>query len=331
MESRRAQMHVLQLVTNEEAPFFRQQLSSLEDRGIFSTVLSPKGTHSPAQSRSLRSYLELVRAVRDESLSAYDLVHANYGLTAPAALAQRRLPTVLSLWGSDLNGPLGPVSRMLARRFDEVVVMTPEMAERLGRSCHVVPHGVDFDLFAPADRETARAQVGWTNNGSHVLFPYHPDRTVKDYPTARRVVRAVRRRVGWPVTLQTLPGVPHEEMPGYLNAADTILLTSKHEGSPNVVKEAMACNVPVVARDVGDVALQLAGVDPSRVCRDEAELIAGLESVLRSGVRSNGRRRGDAISAARNGADLEAVYRRALGEGTWFEPSAERIRTGVNH
>ncbi len=47
----------------------------------------------------------------------------------------------------------------------------------------------------------------------------------------------------------------------YLNATDVLLLTSKWEGSPNVIKEAMACNCPIVSTNVGDVKWLLDGVE----------------------------------------------------------------------
>ncbi len=47
--------------------------------------------------------------------------------------------------------------------------------------------------------------------------------------------------------------IENKLFPLYLNACDVFVLTSFNEGSPNVIKEAMACNVPIVSTDVGDV------------------------------------------------------------------------------
>ena len=75
-----------------------------------------------------------------------------------------------------------------------------------------------------------------------------------------------------PVRLVELDGKqPPDLMPTMMNAADCLILTSDHEGSPNVVKEAIACGLPVVTRDVGDVRQRLANVRPSTVAGDTAE------------------------------------------------------------
>lgn len=316
-------MHVLQLVTNEDAPFFRQQLEALEALGVSSDVLSPGGTHSSTETRSLRAYARVARETRRETPGNYDLVHANYGLMAPAALFQRDLPTVLTLWGSDLLGRLGPFSRACARQMDEVIVMTPEMADSLGTPSHVIPHGIDREQFRPIPQERARAEVGWETDGLHVLFPYSADRTIKDFPTAASVVAAVRDRLDQPVILETVSGVDHARMPYYYNAADVLLLTSKREGSPNVVREALACQTPVVSTDVGDVGMRLADVSPSAACRSRQELIDALAAVLRSEVTMDSVPAASEPTTGEMGRLIKRVYERALDSGGPERPKAQ--------
>jgi glycosyltransferase involved in cell wall biosynthesis len=285
----REKIRVLQLTTNAEARFFKLQNRTLEQYGVECTTLSVPGTHKTDSPRSIADYIRFFPQVLRSSFGSYDLVHANYGLTAPMALSQQRLPVVLSLWGSDLNGKYGRLSRACSRHCDAVIVMSEEMRERLGQECHVIPHGIDFELFRPLPRADARAELDWRSDAHHVLFPYSPQRTVKDYPRSERVVEAVDERLSKPVELHTVSGLPHDRMPVYMNASDALLLTSRSEGSPNVVKESLACNLPVVSTDVGDVRERLAGVEPSMVCRSDAELADALEAVLRRGERSNGR------------------------------------------
>ena len=305
-------MHVLNLVTNSQAPFFEQQVAAVCDRGVSTTTVAVAGdrrtTDEETSGRSVLDYGRFYARVLRHATESYDLVHANYGLTAPMALAQPRRPVVLSFWGSDLLGNVGRLSRRCARRADAVIVMSRAMADEVGTDCHVIPHGVDLDLFRPIPRRDAREAVGWERDGRQVLFPYAAKREMKDYPRAERVVEAVRARTDEPVALRTLHGVPHARMPLYLNAADALLLTSKSEGSPNSVKEAMACNLPVVATDVGDVAERLAGVDASHVCRSDEELRDGLIDVLERGEPSTGRAAVESLGLERMGERIRDVY-----------------------
>lgn len=318
-------MDVLALTTNADAPFFTQQVDALADRGISVQPAPVGGTVGPATDRSPIEYLRFFRTVRDRA-AGVDLVHAHYGLTAPMALAQRQRPVVLSLWGSDVLGTVGVLSGCCARLCDEVVVMSPVMARRLGRPCHVIPDGVDLDRFTPMARDAAREAVGWPATVRNVLFPYTPARTVKDYPRAKRLVEAAAARLDAPVALRTVSGVDHSQMPAYLNAADALLLTSEHEGSPNSVKEALACNLPVVATDVGDVRERLVGVEPSTVADDDSALVDGLVSILRNGVRSDGRVAAREVSLERTTDALVAVYKRAAAPESGQRSQASQSR-----
>ncbi|ELZ14353.1 glycosyl transferase group 1 [Halovivax asiaticus JCM 14624] len=316
-------MRVLTLTTNAEAPFLTQQLDALRDRGVESVVRSVPGDPTGADGRSPVDYLRFVPIVRAAIDSSIDLIHAHYGLLGPIALAQRRCPVVLSLWGSDLNGSIAPISRLSARFADEVIVMSAAMDSALATDAHVIPDGIDLSTFRPVDRERARQRVGWTDSGSDVLFPYAKTRPVKNYPRAKRIVQRANRLADEPIRLRTISGVPHDRMPQYMAAADTLLLTSDSEGSPNAVKEAMACSLPVVSTPVGDVPQRLADVEPAVVSDDDAELVHGLVDVLRSGARSNGREAVSSLSIDRATDAVGQVYERALGRHKSATASAE--------
>jgi glycosyltransferase involved in cell wall biosynthesis len=308
-------LRVLNLVTKPR-PFYRQQVAALEEIDVSSTTIAVPGTHhrgdDTAQSRSAVDYLRFYPTVLRESLGEYDLVHANYGLTGPAAIAQSNRTVVLSLWGSDLHGRYGTVSKWCARLADAVIVMSEEMASAVPTDCYVIPHGVDFGLFRPASQSDAQADLGWDPAIEHVLFPYATTRPEKDFPRAERVVEAASRRLGADIELHAMHDVAHDRMPVYMNAADSLLLTSKHEGSPNSVKEALACDLPVVSTDVGDVHERLATVEPSGVGQTEDELVSELVTVLERDTRSNGREQSRPLSTEQTAEQIRDVYEQVL-------------------
>jgi len=152
----------------------------------------------------------------------------------------------------------------------------------------IFPHGVDFEKYFPVDDpRQARQKVGWPENKKIILFPANPSRPVKNFPLAKKAVALL---CDDSVELKAFVNVPDEHMNLYYNAADVLLMTSTHEGSPCVIKEAMACNLPVVSTDVGDVREITSDTAGCAVCSpNPKELAAAVTSVLKNGQRTTGR------------------------------------------
>ncbi|WP_436347792.1 glycosyltransferase [Natronorubrum sp. FCH18a] len=317
-------MNVLQLVTSPR-PFFDQQVSVLEDRGVDCTVVRVPGAHSGDSSRAPTDYAKYYPQILSELRSeAYDLVHANYGLVAPFALAQPTRPVVVTLWGSDLmsdHGWLRSLSRFGARRANAAIVPSRTMSRTLETEHELIPFGVDTDLFRPISRRDARERVGWETDRPIALFPYDRTRDVKDFPRARRLVE----RADVDLELRTVTGVDHEEIPYYMNASDVLLVTSKRESGPMVVKEAAACNLPIVSTDVGFVRETVADVTDCVVSDNDEALIEGLEYVADARERSDGREAIDGLGLDALGERLLDVYRDVLERD---EPAGHRTEAG---
>jgi teichuronic acid biosynthesis glycosyltransferase TuaC len=117
------------------------------------------------------------------------------------------------------------------------------------------------------------------NNYSHV----------KNYTLAKQVFRLVKNKLP-EAQLKVISNVPHHQTIWYYNAADVLLLTSLHESSNNSVKEAMACNLPVISVDAGDAKERLQDVSPSFVSDkyDAVTLANNMVQVLELKHRSNG-------------------------------------------
>lgn len=273
-----APIDVLQLVTTPRS-FFDQQVRTLEERGVRCTVVE---VPRPEDGRGPVSFARFYREVlREAALGDYDLVHANYGLVGPIALAQPVRPVVLSIWGSEVMGysnRLDRVTRFAARHSDAVIAPSKAVSRELTVPHATIPFGVDTELFRPMDRTSAREYLGWDPDERIVLFPYDPDRAVKNYPLAKRVVD----RLPMDAKLRTVSGLDYEEMPYVMNASDALLVTSERESGPMVVKEAVSCGLPVVSTDVGFARDVLSDVSNCFTGRSERSLADSLENVLES-------------------------------------------------
>jgi len=308
----------LQLVTTPRS-FFEEQVDALTRRGVECTTLP---VHPPVEgdgSRTVADYLRYPPAVLSRAMEGYDLVHANHGLVAPFAFAQPVRPVVVTFWGSELldgrtraRRLVQRTSKLSAGAADAVILPSEAMRDDVDVKHAVIPFGVDTDRFRPIPREVARERVGWEPDARKVLFPYDPARDEKDYPRAVEVVS----RLDVDAELAVVSDAPYEMMPYYLNASDALLLTSGLESGPMVVKEAVACNVPVVSTDVGFVRDAVAGVSNSTVCDTTECLVDALDRALRSGERANGRETAECTDPDETARSIHRVYEEVLS-GRW--------------
>ena len=160
----------------------------------------------------------------------------------------------------------------------------------------VIPNGVDIDVFKPIDRELCRDTLSWKPNDHLILFGADPSRAVKNFSLAKSsynmLIEGNPKLISMKIELITLGSIPHEIIPLYLNACDVLLLTSMWEGSPNIIKEAMACNIPIVCTDVGDVKWLLDGVEGCYITSQNPNEIADkLYIALSYNKRTTGRER----------------------------------------
>ena len=280
--------------------------------------------------RGRRRYLAAIARVRHLARAGgFDAVHAHYGLTGFVASFQH-LPLVVSFCGDDLLGTPDHrggitassrlqrmLSRYAARRADGIVCKSEQLRDALPdpadrTRAHVIPNGVDTTRFFPADRATARRRLGLNPAERLVLFPHTPLVLRKRFDLAEAAVQRLTDR-GLPARLWVVHGVPHAEMPDYYRAADCLLVTSDQEGSPNVVKEALCCDLPVVSVDVGDVRRWVESAPGSlMVERDAGSIAEGLRQIMVGDGRADGARVRAELSAEKAACAVIAVYREAI-------------------
>lgn len=283
--------------------------------------------------RGIGSYLTMGGELRNHIKHFQpDVVHVMYGgiLAEKVTSVVEDRPSVVSFCGSDLLGELlsGPIRRIIseygvlashiaARRAFGIVVKSRNLEEALPATVdrskvRIIPNGIDLERFKPLEQVACRKQLGWTSNRFHVLFPTTGGDPRKRPGLAQAAID-IANRSGLNAEMHQLQGVPHEEVPIWLNASDVVLLTSLHEGSPNVIKEALACDVPIISVDVGDVRELISGAEGCYMALpDPHDLGAKLHLVGSNRGRIAGRGKVQHLSLEHTALNLRRFYLEVL-------------------
>jgi len=303
--------------------FVEQQIKGLRDIGIIVEVMFveriPKG---------MFAYLGLGKWLREQITDFQpDVVHAMYG-GIMADVVTRTVddrPTVVSFCGSDLLGEnfSGYLRKIVAsygvwasckaaQRASGIVVKSRNLLDSLPDGIQrskviIIPNGIDLVRFKPLDRDLCRKQLGWRADRFHVLFPNSGD-PCKRPDLARDAVKAVNN-LGIDTEIHQLRGVPHSEVPIWLNACEVVLLTSEQEGSPNIIKEDLASDLPVVSVDAGDVQERIQGIEGCYLALAKPYDLATKLSLVHAGARRvKGRVMMEEISLSRISFRLKEFY-----------------------
>lgn len=279
--------------------FAKRQADAIERKGVDVRKFFLKSRISP-----YLVFREFVRLFKEFKKFTPDIIHAQYG-TVTAFLCSLFLETrvVITLRGSDINFAKGmnPLRSLFGKilshisilRADAVICVSENLKKHLWwgkKKAIVIPSGVDSELFRPVLKNEARERLGLTGSAVLVLFNRGGGRAVKRMDLAEEALKQVKKNIVNAELLVLDGTIDPSKVYLYYNAADCLLVTSDSEGSPNVVKEALACNLPVVSVCVGDVRERLEGVFPSKiVSRTPACIADAVLEVLLLGKRSNGR------------------------------------------
>lgn len=285
------------------APFIEEQVIALKSLGIDTDYFL-------IQQKGVKGYLKERKNLLQKINNFHpDLIHAHYGLSGLLANLQRKVPVVTTYHGSDINNPrVFPFSKLNMILSVHNIFVSEKMTHKspkgdFKKKKSLIPCGVDINLFIPVGKSDALKLLGLDMNKHYVLFSGSFNNAVKNPVLAQNAATLVEN-----AELIELKGYTREQVVLLMSAVDGVLMTSFTEGSPQFVKEAMACNIPIVSVPVGDVPEITGGIEGCFISTYEpADVAKKLKLALEFGKRTEGRRR-----IVELGLDSETVAKKII-------------------
>lgn len=305
-------------------PFIKTQGESLRDNGVELEFFAIKG-------KGFKGYLKNIPKLRRSLKSNnYDIIHAHYGFCGTVSqLAKTKEKLIVSFMGDDLYGILskenkqtnfGRFNILLSKLFsyfpERVIVKSRYMYNYIPKynqqKTTIIPNGVDFNIFKSYSMDKARQELGLEKGKKYILFLGDKNEPRKNYSLLLKSLNYIMySRIE---ILCPFPE-PHEKIPVYMNAANVLTLLSKREGSPNVIKEAMACNLPIVSTDVGDVREVIRDTEGCYITSfDPKEVAKKIQMALDFGKRTDGRKNIKHLEINNIAKKITSIYQQVLNK-----------------
>jgi len=269
------------------SPVVKAQADSLTKNGVNIVFYLIKGNGLIGYFRNIK----LLKKYLEEN--KFDIIHAHYGISAIVATFARAKPIIASLMGSDVMAGSWQIYiiKLFARSvWAATIVKSSEMANIIGKNyVQIFPNGVDIKHFYPMNIKQAKKLIGLKPEKQYLLFAGDPERREKHFALMQKAFNLLNEDN---LELVCLQNIPHSEVSNYINSAEVCVLTSLWEGSPNVIKEAMACNTPIVTTNVGDVKWVIGDTSGCYISSyDTEEMVEKIKLALNLTSRTNGRKR----------------------------------------
>ena len=287
-------------------PFVKAQIDSVRRAGVNVSIYNINGNES--KFNYIKAIFNIRKLLKTEQI---DIIHGHYVYSGWIAALQSKTISVVSFMGSDLNGSPKNENKLQLRGYIDIIlcrlleflvtgtiVKSEKMQQRLGKKNKSIalPNGVDFNYFKPINRNDARRLLSLDLKKKYILFAGNYKIPRKAFGIVKQAVRMLHGK-NESIEILLAYGLPHKQIPLFMNAANVLTLPSISEGSPNVIKEAMACNLPIVSTDVGDVRDIISDVEGCMIVDRTPDAFAGaIQKILSTVDRTNGR---EAINSLR--------------------------------
>lgn len=301
------------VLDSDHYTFVKEQGEALSSLGVNVFYFAVKGKGAKGY---LRNFGSLKKTIHDHSI---DIVHAHYGLCGALSVLQRKVPVVITFHNGETLTRKGKIISSLASRFSAYNIFVAQHIHDdlfcIPKQYSIIPCGIDMALLPLMDKDSAVNKMSLPTDKPNVLFGGSFSNPRKNYPLAKEAIS----HLPYPVNLIEMKGFNREEVGMLLCGCDLFLLPTKSEGSPQVVKEALACNCPIVATGVADIPQLLEGIANSYTTGFDAEEISKrMDQIIKSGSRSDGRKRIDELGLdnPQVAAKILNIYQRVLRKET---------------
>lgn len=269
---------------NKFAPFIVEQVEALKQVGCEVDYFGVVG-------KGIKGYLSAFAALR-KKIKTYkpDVIHAHYGLSGLFANLQRSIPVVTTYHGSDINLPTILRLSKIAIKLSAWNIFVSQRNVDIAlpkKKYTLLPCGVNMPNYVEEDICAVKQKLNWNQNKKYILFAGAFDNKVKNAKLAQESVSLLEN-----AELIELKGYTREQVTALFYAVDAFLMTSFTEGSPQVVKEAMASGCPIVSVDVGDVSERIESIEGCYIAeRNPQDIASKLQQALSLNSRTKGRER----------------------------------------
>lgn len=220
----------------------------------------------------LFSFFKVLRHLSKET-KGYDVVHAQYGSGCGLVTSFLKGKKLLTLRGSDwyvskkvnsfkeyIHTRLAVgMTKMSLRKYNAIITMSKKMTAELKKTSskkkiYTVMDGIDLIKFASRSRNSARQSLGQDKDSNPwVLFSSVAENNpLKRFNLANAAYEMAKREIP-NLNLKFMNGISHDKVPDFVASSNVVLLTSTHEGWPNIIKEGLSLNIPFVSTDVSDL------------------------------------------------------------------------------
>jgi teichuronic acid biosynthesis glycosyltransferase TuaC len=271
--------------------FVKEQVDALQELGVNNRVIF-FNTREKGKIEYLKGMFKVFFHLFSNK---YDVIHCHHAYSALItifAFSSIFSKKVVSYQGSpDIEGKFF-LFKIINYFFDDIIFKA-EFSKYCSNKTHYLPNGVNVNFFRPMIKEEAKNITNLNYDIDYLLFmDSYQGRPYKRYDRFKKVIELLNTEYGYNnIKELILTNTKRDLIPYFINSSSVHVLTSDTEGSPNSVKECMACNIPIVSTPVGNVRKMLVNVNNSYVSDsfDVSNIAYLTDQVLKSKRKNNGR------------------------------------------